>query len=106
MANCWLSTSSVITCWGSQYSQFHSVICSKKALRRYSLDPQAKFNSKHNKKGDDNVHEKVLNILCDHQFWNDLEDVEQILQPIHEAQKMSESDDAHIGHVIKHWDFI
>lgn len=41
--------------------------------------------------------------LFDNTFWPAVSDLEEILRPIHEAQKSSESDTSHVDHVTKRW---
>lgn len=72
----------------------------KEALFRYALDPRTKFNTQ--SVIESGVHEVISSL----EFWSDIEALARILQPVHEAQKMSESQMAHLGHVIKRWDDI
>lgn len=41
--------------------------------------------------------------LFDNTFWQAVSDLKEILCPIHDAQKSSESDTLHVGHVTKKW---
>jgi hypothetical protein len=42
-------------------------------------------------------------IITDHGFWADLSSIEYIIRPIHEAQKMSESDSSTTAKVVPRW---
>lgn len=42
----------------------------------------------------------LVAIITDHTFWADLSLIEQIVRPIHEAQKMLESDGLTIAKVV------
>ena len=85
---------SVITRWGTQYGLFKSLLRSKDALRAYAADSRASlmFNKTN-----------ISYWLFDNSFWQTVSDLEEILRPIHEAQKSSESDGSHLGHVTKQW---
>ena len=85
---------SVITRWGTQYGLFKSLLRSKDALRAYAADTRASlmFSKK-----------DISYWLFDNLFWQAISDLEEILRSIHEAQKSSESDGSHLGHVIKRW---
>ena len=39
-------------------------------------------------------------------FWTDVETLGNILKPVHDAQRMSESSKSHLGHVIPRWNAI
>lgn len=39
--------------------------------------------------------------LTNRNFWHDLEDLIEILKPLHDCQVMSKSGDAHLGYVVK-----
>lgn len=85
---------SVITRWGTQYGLFRSLLRSKDALRVYAADPRACLMSNRS---------DISYWLFDNTFWQAVSDLEEILRPIHEAQKSSESDTSHVGHVTKRW---
>jgi hypothetical protein len=42
-------------------------------------------------------------IIIDHTFWANLSSLEQILRPIHKAQKMSESNNSTLSKVVPWW---
>lgn len=70
-----------------------SLLDSKEALRAYSIDPNA------------DVGEKLrLSELLEVGFWQRIEDLVEILSPISEAQKMSESNHAGVGYVYERWE--
>jgi hypothetical protein len=86
---------SVITRWGTQFMLIISVLRCKSALFAWLGDPRAQMG----KKGEN----KLSSIITDHSFWIDLSTIEQIVRPIHEAQKMSESDNSTLSKVVPRW---
>ena len=70
------------------------MIRSKDTLRAYVANPWASLISN---KTD------ISHSLFDNFFWQGISDLEEILHPIHLAQKFSESDQPHLGHVTKRW---
>ena len=86
---------SIITRWGTQYRLVDSVLNSKDALRRYgiaySLD-ELSFNA------GEHIQSSV--------FWQQLEQLREILQPLDEAVRMSESNLAGLRTVIPRWEII
>ena len=72
-----------------------SVLCYKSALFAWLGDPRAQIG----KKGEN----KLSNIIIDHSFWNDLSAIKQIIRPIYDAQKMSESDNSTLSKVVLCW---
>jgi hypothetical protein len=85
----------------------YSLLCTRSALQRYALDPNAKFTIKADKDGEtSNLDNDIIKLLLGREFWQDVETVFQILQPVHEVQKMSESCKSHLGHVLARWDSI
>ena len=91
---------SVITHWGTQYSLLKSVENNMRALRAYAIDSKAKNMKKWQIEA---AWIDVLAVIQDQGFWNQLNDLIDILKPLHEAQKMSESMDAHLEHVVARW---
>ena len=79
----------------------NSLLRTKTALQRYALDSRANFPAKQNQPGGD-----TIRLILNHDFWTDVEITHQILQPVHEAQKKSESSKSHLGHVLARWDSI
>jgi hypothetical protein len=88
---------SVITRWGTQLLLVLSVLRSKGALFSWLGDKRAMIGKKGGKV---NILEKII---LDHSFWINLSSLEQILRPIHEAQKMSESDNSTLSKVVPRW---
>ena len=73
-----------------------SVLRYKSVLFTWLGDPKAQIGSK---KGENNL----SSIIIDYTFWADLSSIEQIIQPIHEAQKISESDRSTLSKVVPRW---
>ena len=79
----------------------HSLLSTKSALQQYALDPRAKFVVKSDKDMQmDNLDTGIIELILSHDFWQDVDIIYQILQPVHEVQKMSESCRSHLGHVL------
>ena len=87
---------SVITRWGTQFRLIQSVINSKDALKRYAHE----FGDRPPKK---RLNQAAIDILRDPQFWRSLEPLRELLQPLDEALRMSESGSSHLGHVLPRW---
>ena len=94
-------TLSVITPWGTQYGLFYSLKRSKDALKAYAIDTRSSltFSKTPNSQSKTSVKEWLLS----HAFWNNIDDMLEVLTPLHEAQKTSEADNAHLGHVSDRW---
>ena len=86
---------SVITRWGTQYRLISSLLRSKDALRRYAEVHKAK-----------DLGHDAFEYICDNTFWAELEILREILKPIDEKLKMSESSKSHLGHVMNRWNDI
>jgi len=84
----------------------HSLFRTKSALQRYALDPRAKFIIKSDKNQVDNLDTGIIELILSRDFWQDVDIIYQILQPVHEVQKMSESCRSHLGHVLNRWNSI
>src|SRR5271155_5396656 len=87
---------SVITRWGTQYRLIRSLLESKDALKRYAHE----FGDLPANK---RLKQTVIDILRDRGFWLALEPLRELLQPLDEALKMSESGNSHLGHVLPRW---
>jgi len=87
---------SVITRWGTQFWLIQSVLNSKDALKRYAHD----FGDLAPKK---RVNQASIDILRDPQFWRSLEPLRELLLPLDESLRMSESGSSHLGHVLRRW---
>jgi hypothetical protein len=83
--------SSVITRWGTEYAAAESVFRNKEALRALERNPQSSLDP------------AIIDLINDRTFWVDLEDTLEVLQPLNENLKMSESDTTHLGDVIPRW---
>ena len=92
---------SVITRWGTQYGLFFSLKRSKDALKAYAMDSRSVLT--YSKTPNSQTKTSVKDWLLSHTFWNSIEDMLEILTPLHEAQKSSEADNAHLGHVSDRW---
>ena len=86
---------SVITQWGTQYRLISSLLRSKDALRRYAEVHKVK-----------DLGHDAFEYICDNAFWAELEILHEILKPIDEKLKMSESSKSHLGHVMNRWNDI
>ena len=87
---------SVITRWGTQFRLLQSVLNSKDALKRYAHefgDLPAKTR----------LNQASIDTLRDPQFWRSLEPLRELLLPLDEALRMSESGSSHLGHVLPRW---
>lgn len=62
---------------------------SKQALKAFAIDDIVQF--------------KGISTISDKTFWSDLEDLIAILEPIHELQKMSESQKGTVASVSQRW---
>jgi hypothetical protein len=85
----------VITRWGTQYRLVHSVLRSKEALRKYAEKVQDVDVKK--------LSNNALAIIKDVDFWRDLDILHELLEPIDEQLKMSESSKGHLGQVLQRW---
>ena len=73
---------------------------SRAALRRYAIDDRLEVDADPEKEKNRKI---VLQSIQDHVFWNNLDDLRQVLGLLHEEQVKSESGKAHIGYVIIRW---
>jgi len=78
----------VITRWGTQYRLLNSLLTNKDALRRYIIDypDELKFSA--------------TEYISQLDFWARLEAFRELLKPIDEALRMSESNKSHPGMII------
>ena len=72
-----------------------SVLRCKGALFAWLGDPNTKLGGTNS--------DSLEKTITDHRFWANLSSIEQILRPIHEAQKMSESDNSTLSKVVPRW---
>jgi len=87
---------SVITRWGTQYRLITSLLKNKDALKRY-VGAYEDFPAKQR------IKQPVIDTIMNRNFWNELELMRELLQPIDERLKMSESGKSHLGHVLNRW---
>jgi hypothetical protein len=80
------------TRWGTQYLELFSLKRSREALRQFR---RAKDN--------DCKDQAVLDAIIDAGFWEDVDELLDILKPIHNHQIMSESSRGHLGQVRTRW---
>jgi hypothetical protein len=85
---------SVITRWGSQYNLIFSVSRSKKALIEWARSIE---------KQDTVRLVEVIGIILQKDFWQRLEDLVDIFEPLHVMQKASEAANANIMEVAERW---
>ena len=67
----------VPTRWGTQYRQLESIAKSEEALKAYALHP--------------NATPKLKGLILQEGFWSSITTLQAFLRPLHEYQKMSES---------------
>jgi Protein of unknown function (DUF 659)/hAT family C-terminal dimerisation region len=85
---------SVITRWGTQVAMLKSVLSLKLVIQEYfeRLPPDTPKDI------------AALNdTVTDPQFWGELDFVLELIKPINEAIKMSESDQSTVVHVVERW---
>ena len=87
---------SVITRWGSQYRLTMSPLKSRQALKEWAIYDRLEIPADEEKT---KLQKAVIASLLDHDFWQDLEELEIIIGYIHEQQLMSESGKSHIEHI-------
>ena len=90
----------VITRWGSQYRLIMSPLKSRQALKEWAIYDKLEIPADEEKT---KLQKAVIASLLDHDFWQDLEELEIIIGYIHEQQLMSESGKSHIGHIASRW---
>jgi len=81
----------VITRWGTQARAIESIYKNKEAFKAYVLDDRTQLD-----------HE-VFQLLCSRDFWNNVEELRDLILPIHKVQVHSESSNTHLGLVVPHW---
>jgi hAT family C-terminal dimerisation region len=90
---------SVITRWGTQYFLVQSLLDNKDAIKRYAdefgLLPAS-----------ERIKQPALNAIRNREFWGKLEALRELLKPIDECLRMSESGKSHLGHVLNRWKVI
>jgi hypothetical protein len=81
----------VITRWGTQLAMMASVRDNQEAIKAMAIDP------------DSDAPQEFKQAVCLGPFWQHLETLLYLFKPIHEAQKMSESDRARLSYVPQRW---
>jgi hypothetical protein len=84
----------VITRWGTQLAMLVSVKDNQSAIKAYAIDPAS------------DVTHDFKQLVCISDFWQRLDTLLYLFNPIHEAQKMSESDRARLSFVPQRWQTI
>lgn len=83
---------SIITRWGTQYRLFKSILRNKEALRQFTYEyPAVKLPY------------DAVSYINSTIFWVELEGIVELLEPIDEILRMSESGAAHLGMVLDRW---
>ena len=80
----------------------HSLRKAQQSLEAYSRQAAPQIDKKKNKKNKAES-TKVLPILRDPSFWQDVATAARILGPIHEIQYLSEADNYSLHRVINNW---
>jgi hypothetical protein len=73
-----------------------SVLKNKQALFAWVADERAQIGKK-------KLENTLRPLILDQDFWTKLNELADILKPIHEAQKMSESNNANLAKVVPRW---
>lgn len=81
----------VITRWGTQLAMASSVKVNQEPIRAYAVDKTA------------DVTPEFIHCVINGSFWQELDAFLYLFKPIHEAQKMSESDRAQLSKVPQRW---
>jgi Protein of unknown function (DUF 659)/hAT family C-terminal dimerisation region/BED zinc finger len=87
---------SVMTRWGTQYFLVQSLINNKDAIKRYSDEFSTLPVS-------ERIKQPALEAIRSTEFWVKLEVLRELLKPIDECLRMSESGKSHLGHVLHRW---
>ena len=87
---------SVITRWGTQLRLIQSILKSKDALKRYASD-YGDLPAK------ERIKRSAIDAIRSRDFWMQLESIRELLQPLDEELKKSESGKSHLGHVLSRW---
>src|SRR5579859_1654934 len=87
---------SIITRWGTQFRLIQSVLKNKDALRRYASDYRDLPVTQR-------VKQSAIDIIRLRDFWMQMESIRELLQPLDEELKKSESGKSHLGHVLSRW---
>lgn len=86
-----------ITRWGTQVRLLNALYRSCLTIQEYSQQSNPQIDK--NKKAD----QRILPILRDSKFWQDVTTARRILTPIHEIQYLSEADNYPLYRVLDNW---
>jgi hypothetical protein len=78
------------TRWGTHYKEFQSILNNKQALRKWAIDQRVDFCTCVTSRA---VVQSIINPL----FFSGLEELVNILTPLHKAQIQSEADTSYLG---------
>ena len=98
-------TLAVITRWGSHYGVVRGLLRAAKPLRQFGLNNEA-ATLKASTAEVSKMAKVTRRLLNSGAFWSQLEQLEQLLRPIHRAQIQSEADGSTISLVIDRWQFL
>lgn len=84
--------------WGNKFHLLDALDRNRAALKMYAMDNEAKFT-----RGKNRPASPVQDHIRDTGFWNDLDDILCLLQPICQQQKISESGDSTLQMVYPRW---
>jgi hypothetical protein len=80
------------TRWGSQVGELKSLKRFMDALKKWARNLQNECENK-----------EILEALTDILYWNDVDELLEVLLPLHKAQIMSESSKGNLSHVYDRW---
>ena len=81
----------VITQWGTQARAINSLYQNKDAFKLYLLDYRTSINN------------TIIDLLGSRLFWPQVEELRDLILPIHEHQIFSESENSHLGKIVNRW---
>jgi len=81
----------VITRWGTQAWAIESIYKNKKVFKACGLDDRTQLD-----------HE-ASQLLCSRDFWNNIEELCDLILPIHKVQVQSEFTNAHLELIVSYW---
>lgn len=84
--------------WGNNFHLLDALDRNRAALKIYAMDKEAKFT-----RGKNRPPSPVQDHIRDTGFWNDLDDILYLLQPICQQQKISESGDSTLQMLYPRW---
>lgn len=84
------------TRWGTHFKEFQSILKNKQALRKWSIDQRVDFTTSATSRA-------VAQSILDPLFFAGLEELADLLTPLHDAQIESEADTSHLGLIRTRW---